>query len=309
MRLIKSFKTVNIFLLIVFLLIPGFTRAAENLDADRIVAVVNDMIVTYSEIQEYMSFAYMQLATRLKGKQLEDEMDRIGKEALTRLVEDKLILQEAVKQGIAANEAVINARIGEMKTRFGSEKKFDETLRSQNMSISELKKSIRDQELMKAVVDKEIRAKIYVSPNEITQFYRAHPEEFKEPEGRKVSFLVFKERDKARIALSEINNGKDFGQISAGNPDYQNSREIRRGKLTPVVENQIFSLGVGKTSGIINMEDQFYIFRILALLPAKLYSLPETQGLIYENIFNAKMADSLTAWLDKLKEKAYIVIK
>ncbi len=309
MRLIKIFKAANIFLLIAFLFIPRSTQAAENIDADRIVAVVNNMIVTYSEVQEYMSFAYMQLATRLNDKQLEEEMNQIGKEALVRLVEDKLILQEAVKEGIVANEVVINARIEEMKSRFGSEKKFDETLHSQNMSINELKKSLRDQELMKAVVDKEIRAKIYVSPNEITQFYRAHPDEFKVPEGRKASFLVFKEKDKAKIALSEINNGKDLSQITAGNPDYQDSRELRKGKLAPAVENQIFSLGAGKTSGIINMDDRFYIFKILAILPAKQFSLSETQSLIYENIFKAKMADSLIAWLDKLKEKAYIVIK
>lgn len=309
MRLTKMFKAANMFLLIMFLFIPGFTQAAENIDADRIVAVVNNMIVTYSEIREYMSFAYIQMATRLAGKQLDDEMVRIGQEALVRLVEDKLILQEAVKKGIVIDESIIDARLRDMKLRFGSEKKFDDIMRDQNMSMSELKNSIRDQELMRAIVDSEIKAKVYVSPHEITEFYRSHPEEFKMPEGLKVSFLVFKDKNKARLALSQINNGKDLGQISVGDPDYQNSREIRKGRLAADVENQIFGLGPGKTSGIINMDGKSYIFKILAALPAKQYSLSESQGIIYESLFNAKMSDSLIAWLDKLKEKAYIVIK
>lgn len=304
-RSIKIFFFLSVFLLSVL----SLARPESDVQADRIVAIVNDMIITQSEVQEYVNFAYFQLSARLKGERLQERINQVAGEALTRLVEDKLILQQALKEEIKIQDIEIAAGIEEMKSRFGSEKNFEEAMRKQNTSPSDLKKGLREQALMRAIIERKVKPKIYVSPQEITKFYNEHPEEFKLQEGRDVSLIAFDDEEKAKHVLGQINQGKDISEFFKQSLSYQTSQDIRKGKFDADAQNQIFSLAPGTYSGVINNDDRFYILKILAVLPPKEISLSQAQYSIHEILFEEKMAKELTAWLDELKNKAYVVIK
>jgi len=68
---------------------------------DRIVAVVNDDVITQSELQESMLPFIADYKVRYDEEELEGKMDEVRQDALNRLIEEKLILQEAKKREIA----------------------------------------------------------------------------------------------------------------------------------------------------------------------------------------------------------------
>lgn len=303
-------KALNL-LIITFslILISPIMAKSETVKGDMIVAVVNDMVVTQSELQEYINFSYLQLSPKLSKDKSKEEFSNIAKEALTRLIEDKLILQEAIKAGLIIEDAFIEARLEELKSRFPSQEEFKKFLFNQNFTLSDIKKNLKDQELMRAIVDSQIRSKIYVSPQETTQFFNEHPEEFTEQEGRKVSLAIFSKKEEAEAALKEINQGGDFGKISSNPGSYRPEEEIRKGDLPLPAEKEIFKLSVGDNSKVMDIEDKFFIFKIKEFLPLRKLSLSEAGTFAYKIVFNGKLTQELTDWLDKLKNNAYIVIK
>jgi parvulin-like peptidyl-prolyl isomerase len=311
MHQIKANKIISglIYLIVFLFIIVKSAQAVDVVNGDKIVAVVNDMVITQSEVQDYVNFAYVQLAARLEEKKLNEEISRVAKDALVRLVEDKLILQEALKQGIKIEEKFIDDRLSDMKEGFKSEEDFQKTLQTQHISIGDLKKSIRDQELMRAIVDKEIKSKIYVSPQEITTFYNEHPEEFNLNEGRLVSFLFCDNQKEAESILAQIKQGKDFAIFFQSDNSRERNKEIRKGKLEPDAEKQLFAVPVGAISPAVKINNKYYIFKVLKILPQEKLSLTQAQDSAYVSIFDEKMTQELTDWLDKLKDKAYIVIK
>ena len=67
-------------------------------------------------------------------------------------------------------------------------------------------------------------------------------------------------------------------------------------------------LRVGEVSGPVKIEDKYCVFRLNAIIPPKQLSLLESQEKIHEFLFNSKMQEGLTKWLDELKKNSYIKI-
>jgi len=76
---------------------------AQTRTVDRILAQVNDEIITMSELNREMVQFKQELATRYSGEQLEQAIQKAEKEGLQTLIEQKLIYQKASELGMTAN--------------------------------------------------------------------------------------------------------------------------------------------------------------------------------------------------------------
>ena len=72
---------------------------------DGILAVVNDEVITHRDLQEYINATYVSLATQgYSQDKLDEVMQDMQKNGLTKLIEDKLILSRAKELGMTINE-------------------------------------------------------------------------------------------------------------------------------------------------------------------------------------------------------------
>lgn len=67
---------------------------------------------------------------------------RLGEQALESIIVDRAIAQELAKKQIRVSAADVDGRIGEIKSQFGGEEAFNEMLKFQNTSQSELRRQI-----------------------------------------------------------------------------------------------------------------------------------------------------------------------
>ena len=88
---------------------------------DRIIAEVNDDVITQSELQESMIPFIADYRLRYSEEKLKDKLDEARQDALNRLIEEKVLLQEAKKRQIKVEDKEIEGRIAQVKTRFESE--------------------------------------------------------------------------------------------------------------------------------------------------------------------------------------------
>jgi parvulin-like peptidyl-prolyl isomerase len=297
-------KVILITLFILLLLCKGL------LAADRIIAVVNKDSITQSEADAYLNVVILELSQRYKGKELEEKIKEEKGHLIARMIEDKIILQEARRKNLSARTDKVKYRLEQLKAAYDSEIDFENSLKEKGLTVRDLEGKLANQMIMRAVVEQEVRDKIIVSPDEVTRFYEKNKEAmFLQPESRAVDSLYLEDEGAIDKLSDDIKNGLDFVEAAKLYKCAYVRDVVLKNELRPEVRDQVFSLQINEVSKPIKVEKGVYIFKLLEILAPKLQTLPEVHDRIFNYLFEEKFAIAISKWLEDLKAKAYIVIK
>ena len=97
-------KKLTLFLLLALSLCLPLARAAEQELLDRVVAVVNDEVITQAELDTFLRPIYEQYSKEYSGTELMKAMNEVRQKILSQMIEDKLVYQEAVQMGIEVKD-------------------------------------------------------------------------------------------------------------------------------------------------------------------------------------------------------------
>jgi len=274
---------------------------------DKIVAIVNNEVVTQKDLNDFLHFMSMQLMKEYKGKELETRINSLKMDLLGRLVEDRLILQEAKKEKIHVEEARVKARISEVKKRYNSDEDFQRELVKQVLTQADIENKIRDQFFMYGVIEQKVRSKINVKPEEITSFYESNKKDFSSGEEREFEAFALESQDLADSFAYNLKIGKTPADLATRYPFTVNKFKVLSGEsLKKEVEEAVFNLGANEISGVVKMDDKYYIFKLVNIVPSRELPLNEVQYKIQVFLFEKKMQEEMAKWLDELKNKSYI---
>jgi parvulin-like peptidyl-prolyl isomerase len=272
---------------------------------DKIVAVVNGDIITADELNLFIKMSNIDPDASLKGldpKELKSTL-------LNRLIEDRLILQEAKRSQLKIDEAVVEDRIRDIKRRAGGEAPFEEALKSQGVSLTELRQKFRNQLMIYTLIQKEVRSKVNVSPKEIMDYYEANQNQFVSPETVVVDSIFIKDKEALKEAEAALDQGKDFNEVAKSYSQKAGLGSVERGQLKKGLEDVLFSLEIGKRSKPVQVDDGYYIFLVKEKRPVTSKSIEEVKDEIKMKIENAKTEKVLKEWIEGLKDQAYISIR
>jgi peptidyl-prolyl cis-trans isomerase SurA len=140
---------------------------------DRVVASVNNDVVTLSELREAVAFNAA-LGGKGNGRQLERET-REG------LINGRLLLQEAYRLKFAeASEQDIAAEVDKLRQRLGSDEAYRAFLDRTGLTEERLGRMLGDRLLIERFVEKKIGLYARVSRDEAQSYFQDHPNEFKD---------------------------------------------------------------------------------------------------------------------------------
>ena len=277
---------------------------------DRIIAVVNQDTITQSEADVYLSIISLQLSRQYKGIELDERMKEEKEQLISKMVEDKIILQEAKRKGYQARLERVKERIAQMKAAFASETDFENSLKQKGLTVKDMEDKVADQMIMREVVEREVRDKIVVSPDEVTKFYEKNKSElFNLTETRTVETLYI-ENEAMLANLSEaVKNGMDFQEAAKLHKSAYARDTISKEQIRPELQEGFSGLKALEISDPVKAGNGYYIFKIIEILPPKVQSLSEVHDRIYSYLSEEKFAVAMLEWIEGLKEKAYIQIK
>jgi len=276
---------------------------------DKIVAIVNKDIITQKDLNDFINFMRVQLSTQYQGEQLESKIQSMKLDLLDKLIEDRLILQEAKKDNIRIDPDRIKAKINEIKKHYGSDSEFQNAIAKQGLVQADIEAKIREQTLMYAVIDREIRSKIIIKPGEVTDFYQENTGKFILPEQREFESVTVDNESLVRDVFDKLKSGKELKDVADNySLSINKFTTARDGQLKKDIEETVFKINVGQISAPVKIEDSYYIFKLNNIIPPRQQNLSEVQDDIQAMLFNNRMQESLTKWLDELKRHSYIKI-
>lgn len=315
----KNFISILAF---VFFMAASLSSEAETIN--KIVAVVNDEVITQQDVNQLLAVLYAQYVRAFKGDELLQKMEELKANVLQQMVEDKLILSRAKELNIQVTEKEIEEKLEYIKSGFSSEKEFYGMLETQGITIGNLKDRYRDQIMMKKVVDYEIRSKINVLPSEASQYYEIHRSEFKIDEKRKVRHILIKAEDDVGFELAKVEidgiydrlkQGQDFSELAkeySQGPNKETGGDmgyISRREMLTELDEAIFSLNAGEFSSPIRSKIGYHILKVEDISHSGYLGLADVQDDIKKMLFQAKLKEKLEVWLAELRSKAYISLK
>lgn len=272
---------------------------------DRIAAIVNGDVITEDEVAVFTKMTQMAEEAGLPA----DDPKKLRRELLERMIEDRLILQDARDMGLKPDEKMIEDRIKEIKLRSGSELAFEMALKAQGVSLAELRRKFGNQFLIYMAIQGKVRSRVQVSPREVTDYYESHQDEFFAPESVAVRSIFVTDKAKLAQVSEQLKEGRDFTDVFKDFSEKSDLGVVGRGQLKKELEDVLFSLEPGVVSRPVAAGEGHYIFLVQEKLPASKKSLDEVKDGIMAMLEAQKTEKMLKEWLVALKEKAYISIR
>ena len=275
---ISLIKRIPALLLLAAAVLAQPATAAEIAKIDRIVAVVDQGVITENELQDRVRIVSDQLAKQ--GTKL-PPADVLKKQILERLIIDRLQLQFAAETGLRVDDTQLDKTIDRIAEQNKLDvPQFQAALQSQGISFSKFREDMRNEIILARLREREIDNRINVSEAEIDnylltqssrqdvqdEFELGHilvraPEEGSPEELQKL-------KAKAEQALKELQGGADFAQVSAAYSDAPNALEggdlgwKKTGQLPTLFVDALKPLQKGQLTAILRSPNGFHILKL-----------------------------------------------
>lgn len=147
---------------------------------DRIVAIVNDEIITLSELNA----VYKPVLTeaRARGYSLKKQRKILFKsrdDILEDLIDNMLVDQEVKRLNLSVRDSEIEGAIKAEKESLAlTDDEFNTRLKQQGLTLGKYRKRIRLQMLREKMIDFQIISRVVVTPEEVAAYYKQHREKF-----------------------------------------------------------------------------------------------------------------------------------
>ena len=295
------------FLLVCLFLGFGFYSAFAE---DGVAAIVNNEVITQKDLKDFINFMRIQMSAQYSKREIEFRINETLPDLINRLIEDRLILQAAYKENIIVDPARIKARLEEMGKRYSTEADFRKALAGQGLTLADIELKVKEQLLTWDMIDRKIKNKIMVTPQEVTDYYYQHNQEYNKSEQRLTRFIMVKDPDLIKKIGKIGHRYKDLDRLGkAYSLQITDLGWVTREQLREEIADIVFDLEIGKISASLDSNENFYIFEIKTTKPPMTRPLFDAQEEISSLLFRLKMQEAMLEWLTELESKAYIEIK
>jgi peptidyl-prolyl cis-trans isomerase SurA len=239
-------------LILVFLLI-NLSGAAPLATAyeDKILAVVNNNLITQKDLQDYVRTTFANLKTQnVPQSQIDDIMAELQADGLKKLIEDNLMLSRANEIKMEIPEKAIQQKIESVKAKYPSEEVFNAALMQHGATYGDFRNKVIEQLKIAGIIEHEVRSKIYVKPQEVTNYYNENKHQFSSSEKINVDsiFIGYKKNEARSVAeqkaaeiMERLKAGDDFLAVAKEVTDIPSIGVVERGTLAKDIEKILLS--------------------------------------------------------------------
>lgn len=320
--------TLSLFLSCFFfsnLLFAKSEHSKEQHSLDQVVAVVNDDVITKSELQHGMSIAKMQSAQTHVAP---PSKEMLSKQVLNQLINKKLQLQMAKQAGIKVSDHDLEEVIQNVaKQNQMTMNALYQRLNQEGMSVSEYKAEMRNQLIVQKLQQQELISKINVTPEEVSSFMHSamwQSNSSKEYQLQDIliplpetpsTVEIINAKSRAENIIKQLRKKRSLREIAKSESNQKYSLEEENLGWRTIAEipsafgESVVSMQAGDVAGPIQTANGLHILRLMAArnrvggeetAPNK----KQVEALLMQRKFEVEVQQ----WLSKLRSQAFIEI-
>lgn len=313
-----SWKARCLFILFFLFTVSGVSQAAILLD--RVVAIVNQEVITWSELYKDMDTDASPQLRELK----QDEKRKIYKENeesfLETLINVKLQIQEAKSAGLVVGDGEVNEAIDNIRKKYSmTDQAFEESLKKEGYTSNEYRKRLKEQILIGKVVNQQVKSKLLVTDEEVKKILA----ESRDNEGYRISQIFFRKpensddnrkvEERAASVLEKFRKGGNFSDLAKqysedrSAPDGGDLGFIKKDNLLREFADTVAHLKPGEVSNPFWTDRGLHIIKLEEARDKK--TLTEMKEAAVKAATEKLFTDKYNAWIKSLREKSFIEIR
>ncbi|MDX1707351.1 MAG: SurA N-terminal domain-containing protein [Desulfobacterales bacterium] len=306
--------------------IPAWAQTAAIVD--RIVAVVNDEIITLYELNKTMQPYEENIeALDYTPEKKREMLFKLRTDLLNKLIDQKLADQQIKKNNIKVSTKEIDMAIERIKEmRAYTEEDLRAGLAQQGLTMEEYRENLKQQLLRSNLVNREIKSKIVITNGEIEEYYNSHREKYAGQTKYHLwniairfssyadSSEVQSALEKMQAVLRQLKQGRSFVAIvkesgrTPGMPEGADLGLYELDELSPDLQRVVKDMKAGEFSPILSSPDGHQIIYIEETLNADPKAISEAKNEIQEILYNEAINNRYEAWLSELRKRSHIKI-
>ncbi len=281
---------------------------------DRILAIINKDVITFSELQEEVRDEHIRLKARYAGKSLKRRMAAKDFQVLNRLIEERLQLQEAEAKGFSVTDEEL------VTARQQSSTKAADTSDDEAKTTEHLRKRI----LLQKIRAFEVRRIVTISDMEISKYYREHQQLFMVSHTYRLRQILLMgdseeerihKQSQARSISRRLQSGESFRELAlqySSGPEAADGGElgtVQHDELHIPIAEALLTMKPNEISEPIETALGFHIIALDERTPQTPKPLEEVEDQIKTKLFKERSEQVFQHWIADLKKKAFIEIK
>jgi len=291
-------------------LAAGVSGAASgSVVVDRVVAVVNDEVITMSDLQ------------REQQKRADGKDERV---VLEDMIDRKLQMVAAKRNGLDATEREVNEAVADIMKRNNLDKaQFETALAREGLTFDQYRVELREQMALSRLANKYVRTGVAVEEAEVRTYYDRNHAQFSLPEEMRVRHLLVKVpagatpaqvagvQERAGALMARLQAGEDFVRLirEAGEgPTAAQDGDLgflQLGQAIPEIDDAAKRLKPGEYAGPLRTEDGFQIIRLEEVrTPVRPFERVKEE--ITRLLFEQKMENTYRTFLQSLRSESHI---
>ena len=314
----------------------SFSTTVTGEVVDRVVAEVNNEVITLSEVEEVGEGEFKRIALEVPPENRILAIEQLREDILRSLIDQKLIRQEAAKQGITV-------------TTEETDEMFEQTLLANNITEEQLlaqleenginevsfRRNLESQIYQRKLLSREVTSRIVITEEAILDYYDTSytkhiPEggyyllqigiSWGETEGEEIDPAVLEERklsarQRAERVQKLAQSGSDFKELARKFSDLPSAAEggdigvFEESEMASYMRGAVTSLNPGQVSAIIETPVGYQFFKLLSSKEGGIVTLApysEVKEEIREKLYDQELRTEFEEWIEGIRNEAYI---
>ncbi len=273
----NSFSSKFLACLVLACCMPLSQSMAAIVEVDQIAAVVNDEVITRSELEQRYRTVMQQL--RRQNIQMPPR-DLLLKQTLDRMVTERALLQHAKTSGVRADPAQVERAVQRIASQNGmSVEELKAALTRDGVSYERFRENISNEILISRARERQVESRLNVSDAEIDSHLQSQAGAAQDEEYDVSHILVSipenatpeqiqERRARAQTVIDELGRGGDFAQLSASYSDAPNALDggslgwRAAGQVPTLFLDALRGMNPGEVSELIKSPNGFHVIRL-----------------------------------------------
>src|SRR3954451_23773944 len=189
--MLQQFRAIHMKCILTLVVVLALTAGSAHAQIiERVLVKVNGDIFTQTELEERQTAAIRaRLGVDLKPDTVKDDaelkkaLDEVTPQLLVDAVDELILLQMGKEKGYHLSDEQFKGWLDNLRKEqnLTDDQKFQAALKSEGMSLDDLRKNVEKQFLVSQVQRDEVGSKLSITEEEARQYYLTHKNQFVDP--------------------------------------------------------------------------------------------------------------------------------
>jgi len=296
---------------------------------EKIAAVVGDDIVLSSEVEEHAAPFMQEISAMPNPTQRAARASALRREILDRLVDERLIIQQAAELKLSVSSEDVDRSIEQIKKENGglTDAQLSAELVKAGQSMASYRQEIKKQIMRYRVLNIAVGSKVTVSDTDVQSYYDGHMKSGDHVQVKASHIFVaipenadgvtLKAKEKfAHDLLERAQKGEDFAKLAKDFSQDPATRDeggdlgyFGRDMLPKPIEEMVFSMKVGEVRGPVRADRGFHVIKLIDRRVKEVKPLADVREELRNQLRQKEMERQTKNYLSDLRKRTLVDVR